>query len=241
MPCLPRMPLELLGDIAIHAAEDLVEIFNYRDLGAETGPDGAQFEADHAAADHHEMAGHFLELQRAGRGYTMVFSSKATSTPGIPATSEPVAMTMFFGLDFLALVVLVRDRQLACAQHRPGAPRSSRSCSFLKRNLQALHIGVDRGVLAGPASPSGRAFGLPTSIAEGREIVGPASMNISDACSIALEGMQPMLMQVPRGVGRFSTTAVFRPSWAALMAQTISARPEPRSQRHHSSISSSSR
>jgi hypothetical protein len=41
-----------------------------------------------------------------------------------------------------------------------------------------------------------------------------------DALSIAFDGMQPMLRQVPPKVARFSTTAVFMPSCAARMAQT---------------------
>jgi hypothetical protein len=48
----------------------------------------------------------------------------------------------------------------------------------------------------------------------------PASSNISEACSSALEGMQPTLRQVPPSVSRFSTTATFSPSCAARMAQT---------------------
>ena len=48
----------------------------------------------------------------------------------------------------------------------------------------------------------------------------PASSNISEACSSAFEGMQPMLRQVPPKVARFSTTATFSPSCAARMAQT---------------------
>ena len=40
------------------------------------------------------------------------------------------------------------------------------------------------------------------------------------AWSRALEGMQPILRQVPPRVGAFSTTATFMPSWAALMAAT---------------------
>ena len=44
--------------------------------------------------------------------------------------------------------------------------------------------------------------------------------NSSDDCSSALEGMQPMLRQVPPSVARFSTQATFMPSCAARMAQT---------------------
>ena len=42
----------------------------------------------------------------------------------------------------------------------------------------------------------------------------------SEACSSALEGMQPTLRQVPPSVARFSTTATFSPSCAARMAHT---------------------
>ena len=48
----------------------------------------------------------------------------------------------------------------------------------------------------------------------------PARSNISEVWSSAFDGMQPTLRQVPPKVGRFSTTATERPSWAALMAQT---------------------
>ena len=48
----------------------------------------------------------------------------------------------------------------------------------------------------------------------------PASSNSSEACSSAFDGMQPTLRQVPPKVARFSTTATFRPSCAARMAQT---------------------
>jgi hypothetical protein len=47
-----------------------------------------------------------------------------------------------------------------------------------------------------------------------------ASRKLSEACSSAFDGMQPTFRQVPPKVERFSTTAVFRPSWAARMAHT---------------------
>ena len=40
----------------------------------------------------------------------------------------------------------------------------------------------------------------------------------SEACSRALDGMQPTLRQVPPRVARPSTMAVFRPSWPARIA-----------------------
>ena len=47
-----------------------------------------------------------------------------------------------------------------------------------------------------------------------------SSWKLSVLCSSALDGMQPMLRQVPPSVARFSTQATFMPSWAARRAQT---------------------
>jgi hypothetical protein len=47
-----------------------------------------------------------------------------------------------------------------------------------------------------------------------------ASSKCSEDCSSALDGMQPMLRQVPPSVARFSTQATFMPSCAARIAQT---------------------
>src|SRR3546814_12222981 len=56
-----------LADFAVHAGQDLVEIFDHRDLGADAPPYRAQFQADDAAADHDQMARHLVQFQRAGR------------------------------------------------------------------------------------------------------------------------------------------------------------------------------
>ncbi len=45
-----------------------------------------------------------------------------------------------------------------------------------------------------------------------------ATSNSSEACSSALEGMQPTFRQVPPSVPRFSTIATLSPSWPARMA-----------------------
>src|SRR3954452_14564797 len=64
----------------------------------------------------------------------------------------------------------------------------------------------------------------------------PDSSNSSEACSSAFEGMQPTLRQVPPKVFSFSTTATFRPSWAARMAQTYPPGPEPITMRSNVSL-----
>ena len=58
--------LEALGDVAVHAGQDAVEIFDDLDFGAEAAPDRAEFEADDAGADDEQFAGH--ERQREGSG-----------------------------------------------------------------------------------------------------------------------------------------------------------------------------
>ncbi|MCY1279521.1 hypothetical protein D9M68_492740 [compost metagenome] len=45
-----------------------------------------------------------------------------------------------------------------------------------------------------------------------------AASKSSEACSRALEGMQPTFRQVPPRVSRPSTQATFMPSWPALIA-----------------------
>src|SRR5690606_29477717 len=60
--------LELFCNLAVHTAEDSVEIFHDRDLGAEARPDRAELKADDAAADHDHAVGHLGKFQSAGRG-----------------------------------------------------------------------------------------------------------------------------------------------------------------------------
>src|SRR3974377_210442 len=55
----------------------------------------------------------------------------------------------------------------------------------------------------------------------------PPSSNSSEACSSALDGMQPTFRHVPPNVARLSTTAVLRPSCAARMAHTYPPGPVP--------------
>ena len=57
-PCLRQDALELLGDFAVHAGQDAVEIFDHDHLGAEPAPDRAEFEPDHARADDDEALRH---------------------------------------------------------------------------------------------------------------------------------------------------------------------------------------
>ncbi len=56
-----------LADFAVHAGQDLVQIFHDRDLGPQPTPHAAQFQADDAAADNDQMPRHLVQFQRTGR------------------------------------------------------------------------------------------------------------------------------------------------------------------------------
>ena len=53
------------------------------------------------------------------------------------------------------------------------------------------------------------------------------SSKSSEACNNAFEGIHPIFKHVPPNVSLLSTQAVFRPSWAHLIAQTYPPGPEP--------------
>ncbi|MPL74175.1 hypothetical protein SDC9_19985 [bioreactor metagenome] len=67
-PLLGQNLLEGLGDLAVHAGGDRVEIFDDRHLGAEAGIDRAHLEADDAGADDHHRLRDLRQRERAGRG-----------------------------------------------------------------------------------------------------------------------------------------------------------------------------
>ena len=66
MPCFLNSLVRFLADLAVHAGQDLVEKLDHGDLRAEPPPDRAELEPDHAAADDDQVAGHLVELERAG-------------------------------------------------------------------------------------------------------------------------------------------------------------------------------
>ncbi len=138
------------------------------------------------------------------------------SMPGRRATSEPVAMTI--DLPSTSRVPPAASATLT----RPGAemvPVPWTTSILFLRSRKATPSTL-------PLTPSS----LKASILA-RSSLGAASIPMaakpwlasskaSEACSRALEGMQPTLRQVPPWVARFSTTATLSPSWAARMAHT---------------------
>jgi len=142
--------------------------------------------------------------------------SSSMVMPGRLIGTEPVAIRMF-------LVSIVVGAPLSgVTSTRPAAgmepvPRKVVILFFLNRNSMPPTLAVTVSSLC--VSICLRfSFGA-TSIPNW-ENWWPASSNSSEACSSALEGMQPMLRQVPPKVGHFSTTATFMPSCAARIAAT---------------------
>ena len=58
--------LQGFARLDIHAGTDAVEKFDYGDLRTQAPPHRAQFQADDAGTDHHQMFWHFGQRQRAG-------------------------------------------------------------------------------------------------------------------------------------------------------------------------------
>ena len=138
----------------------------------------------------------------------------STSTPGTREGSEPVAITMF-------LVSSVRsDPSSALTVTLPGpsmrpSPWTHSALFFLNRNSMPLVSAVTLSpfcLCIWSRSSSGSTL-MPS---EAKPVL--ASANSSEACSSALDGMQPTFRQVPPSVPRFSTQATLSPSWPARMA-----------------------
>ena len=138
--------------------------------------------------------------------------SLSTSTPGSGATEEPVAMMMFFAVTVSSPTLTV------CASWKVAWPFFQSTLFFLNRKATPL---------VSPSTASRRcacilsrsSLGV-TSMPISAIVPLLAALKYSDACSIAFDGMQPTLRQVPPSVSRLSAQAVFRPSWAARIAAT---------------------
>jgi hypothetical protein len=159
-----------------------------------------------------------LESSSAPVEETITFSSISTSTPGMPATSEPVAMTMFFASISWVLAVVAGHRHLALAEHLAGADEASILFFFIRKATPST---FDFTTVASLCAII--AFEIELRLADldaHLPAVCSASANISEACSSALDGMQPIFRQVPPSVARFSTIGGLQAELRALMAQT---------------------
>ncbi len=145
---------------------------------------------------------------------TMRFSS--ISMPGSDTLSLPVAMTTCLARKSLAPPSPVTATVFG-AVIRP-APFSQVTPFFLNRNSTPLVLAATTSFLR--ACMRARSSVTSPTITPCAAMPSLASWKLSELCSSAFDGMQPILRQVPPSVARFSTQATFSPSWAARSAHT---------------------
>jgi hypothetical protein len=141
---------------------------------------------------------------------TTTFSS--TSMPGRPEGSDPLAMTMFLASCTSSPTLTLPGSGMLAPALQPV------DLVLLEQELDALGVLADDVVLVGQ-----HLFPVDPGLLPFRPILAKlcsASCSWWEACSSALDGMQPTFRQVPPSVSRPSTQAVLRPSCAQRMAQT---------------------
>ncbi len=136
------------------------------------------------------------------------------STPGRGVGSEPVAMTMFLAFS------VVFDPSAASTSTLPGPaivplPLIQSTLFFLNRNSMPLVRAVTLSFLAACIWPR-FSLGVTSMPILANSVL--ADSNSSEACSSALDGMQPTFRQVPPRVPRISMQAAFSPSCPARIA-----------------------
>ena len=124
----------------------------------------------------------------------ITFSSISTSTPGMPATSEPVAMTMFFVSITCSSPLSLVTETLPWPSTLP-VPWKPSILFFLNRKATPSTFDFTVASLWAIIFPR-LSFGAPTSTPSA-SMPWPAWWKTSEACSRAFEGMQPTLRQVP--------------------------------------------
>ncbi len=139
----------------------------------------------------------------------------STSTPGSGEGSEPVAMMMSLAVRLLLLPSAAVTSTLPGPSMRPQ-PFTQSTLFLRKRNstplVSAVTLSAFCFIICARSS-----LGLTWMPRLANSPPAAASYS-SDACSSALDGMQPTFRQVPPRVSRPSTQATFRPSWPARMA-----------------------
>jgi hypothetical protein len=139
-PLLLQNPLEGLGDLAVIAGDQPVEILDHRDLGAEPGIDRAHLQPDHAAADDDHLLRQLLQLQRAGRGDNhLLVDLDALQAGGLGSARDD---------DVLRLVGLVADLDLARLGDR-GPALQPGHLVLLEQEFDPLGVLADHIVLVG--------------------------------------------------------------------------------------------
>ncbi|MNV23794.1 hypothetical protein D3C71_1148300 [compost metagenome] len=142
---LGEQTLRLLGDFAVHAAENIVEVFNNGDLRAEARPDRTELEADHAAADNDQLFRNLGKGDRAGGGNDDVFIDidlNARNAGNIRTRGDDDVL----GFDFLCLTLVIGDGDLAGGNHLAGALEGI-DLVLLEQEGNAIDIGLHHAVL----------------------------------------------------------------------------------------------
>ena len=113
--------VELVGDLAIDAGQNVIEEFDDRHLGAEPPPHRAELEPDDAGADDEKLLRHLGEIERAGRRHDALF---VDVDAGQPRHVRASGNDDVLGFERLRLAVvglhldLARRRDAACAVKR---------------------------------------------------------------------------------------------------------------------------
>ena len=136
---------ERLGDFPIHAAKDFRQVFDDGDLGAEAAPDGAQFQADNAAADNDHGFWYPGKGQRAGgRNNRLLvdidFDARHAGNIGAGGDND------VFSLDRPGFSVFAGDRNLAGLDDPAGTVECGDLVLFHQEG-DAIDIGFHHRIL----------------------------------------------------------------------------------------------
>ena len=66
-PLLLELAQGVAGDLLVGQGQEILDRFQHDDFGTQPVPYAAQFQPDHARADHAQGLGDLTEIQRAGR------------------------------------------------------------------------------------------------------------------------------------------------------------------------------
>ena len=142
---LGKQALRLLGQLAIHAAENVVEVLDDGDLGAEALPDGTEFETDDTAADDDELFRNLGKRDCAGRGdddLLVKIDLNAWNACDIRTGGNHDVL----GFEFLHRAIFSGDGDLAGGHDLAGALERI-DLVLLEQEGHAIDIGLHHAVL----------------------------------------------------------------------------------------------
>ncbi len=132
--------LELLAHFAVEARRDAIEEFDHGHIAAEPAPHRAEFEADHAGADHEQALRHGFERQDAGGGDdALLVDGHARQRCHVRAGGDDDV----FGTQFARRAVLARHHHLAGGGDPPFADNGF-GLVLLEQEFDALGQLADR-------------------------------------------------------------------------------------------------